>query len=72
MRVSKELPNSATLHNLGTNALYLIASLPEEERGKEHVTEKGEVKAPEDMTSLSRTLLEETKKELNARQHIQS
>lgn len=32
MKIANELPNSATLHHLGTTALYLIASLPEEER----------------------------------------
>ena len=32
MRVAEELPNSTTLSILGTTALYLIATLPEEER----------------------------------------
>lgn len=32
MRVAKELPNFETLRNLGTTALYLIATLPEEEK----------------------------------------
>lgn len=32
MKVSKELPNSATLTNLGTEALYLIATLSEEKK----------------------------------------
>ena len=32
MKVAKELPNYATSHNLGINALYLIATLPEEEK----------------------------------------
>lgn len=32
MKVAKELPNSATSQNLGINALYLIATLPEEEK----------------------------------------
>lgn len=50
MKVASELPNSATLHNLGTTALYLIASLPEEEREKEHVTSSGEVKTVDEMT----------------------
>jgi len=31
MKVAKELPNSVTSQNLGVNALYLIATLPEEE-----------------------------------------
>jgi len=29
MKVAHELPNSATLHHLGSSALYLIATLPE-------------------------------------------
>ena len=32
MRVAKELPNFETLRNLGTTALYLIATLPKEEK----------------------------------------
>lgn len=32
MKVAHELPNSATLHHLGSSALYLIATLPEEEK----------------------------------------
>ena len=30
--MQNELPNSATLHHLGTTALHLIATLPEEEK----------------------------------------
>lgn len=32
MKVAEELPNSTTLSILGTTALYLIATLPEEEK----------------------------------------
>ena len=32
MKIANELPNSATLHHLGTTALHLIATLPEEEK----------------------------------------
>lgn len=32
MKIAKELPNFETLRNLGTTALHLIATLPEEER----------------------------------------
>ena len=32
MKVAKELPNSVTSQNLGINALYLIATLPEEKK----------------------------------------
>ncbi|WP_373815550.1 DUF3102 domain-containing protein [Jeotgalibaca porci] len=50
MKVAKELPNFETFRNLGATALSLIATLPEEERTKEHTTEKGEVKTPDEMT----------------------
>lgn len=61
MRVASELPYSATLHNLGTTALYLIASLPEEEREKEHSTASGESKTVDEMTVRE---LEQLKKEV--------
>ena len=32
MKVPKELPNYETFNNLGLSALYLIATLPEEEK----------------------------------------
>ena len=32
MKVAHELPNSATLHHLGTSALYLIATMPDEQK----------------------------------------
>ena len=38
MKVAKELPNSTTYNNLGSNAIYLITTLPEDERTKEHTT----------------------------------
>ena len=50
MKVSSELPNSDTYHNLGSNALYLITTLPETERTKEHTTSSGETKTPDEMT----------------------
>ena len=61
MKVANELPNSATLHNLGSTALYLIATLPEEERNKEHTTTKGETKTVDEMTVRE---LQELKKQL--------
>lgn len=61
MKVAEELPNATTLSHLGSTALYLIATLPEEERDKEHVTEKGEVKSPEEMTVRE---LQELKRQL--------
>ncbi|MBG9977254.1 DUF3102 domain-containing protein [Ruoffia tabacinasalis] len=62
MKVSLELPNTATLSHLGVTALNLIASLPEEEREKEHVTSKGETKTPDEMTVRE---LQELKKQLS-------
>ena len=35
MKIATELPNSATLHHLGTTALHLIATLPEAERAQQ-------------------------------------
>lgn len=35
MKVAKELPNSVTSQNLGINALYLIATLPDEEKAEQ-------------------------------------
>ena len=32
IKIAEELPNSVTSQNLGTKALYLIATLPEEEK----------------------------------------
>lgn len=50
MKVASELPNTDTWSHLGGRALYLISTLPEPERTKEHVTTKGEVKTPDEMT----------------------
>ncbi|WP_265460300.1 DUF3102 domain-containing protein [Enterococcus sp. HY326] len=61
MKVAKELPNVDTWQHLGNRALYLITTLPEEERFKEHETSKGEVKTPDKMTVRE---LEELKKQL--------
>lgn len=61
MKVAKELPNVDTFAHLGTKALYLIATLPKEERTKEHVTKKGETKTPDEMTVRE---LENLKKEI--------
>lgn len=64
MKVAKELPNVDTFTHLGNKALYLIATLPEEERSKEHVTEKGESKTPDEMTVRE---LQTLKKQLKAK-----
>lgn len=36
MKVAHELPNVSTLRDLGSSALYLIATLPEDEKQPEH------------------------------------
>lgn len=40
MKVANELPEWTTWSHLGGRVLYLISTLPEEERTKEHVTKK--------------------------------
>lgn len=61
MKVSKEIPYSTTWSNLGNRALYLISTLPEEEREKEHMLDNGETKTPDEMTVRE---LQELKKQL--------
>lgn len=71
MKVAHELPNSATLHHLGSSALYLIATLPEEKKqeqiekieqgGTPTVRELQEVKKK---LKLKEQALEEVKGEL--------
>lgn len=56
--------NSPSMANLGTSILYEIATLPEEERTKEHTTSKGEVKTPDEMTQRE---LKDLKKQLKQR-----
>lgn len=65
MKVSEKLnSNVYTYTQLGLNALEMIATLPEEERTKEHTTSKGEVKTPDEMTVRE---LRELKKQLKQR-----
>lgn len=66
MKVSEEYEQSnlTTSLNLGLNVLYEIATLPEPERTKEHVTTKGETKTPDEMTVKE---LRELKKQLKQR-----
>lgn len=61
MKVAKELPEWTTLSKLSDTALYLIATLPEEERSQPHETAKGETKTPDEMTVRE---LQELKKQL--------
>lgn len=57
MKVAKELPNSATSHNLGINALYLIATLPEEEKQEQiEKIEQGESPTVRELQEVKRRL----------------
>lgn len=62
MKIVDELPNDSTFSHLGTSALYLISTMPKEEREKEHTLESGETKTPDEMTVRE---LQELKKKLN-------
>ena len=65
IKVSEKLnSNVYTYTQLGLNALEMIATLPEEERTKEHTTSKGEIKTPDEMTVRE---LRELKKQLKQR-----
>lgn len=64
MKISQQLSNSGTYQNLGVNALYLIATMPTEERDKPQQLSNGETKKPEDMTVRE---LRETKRKLKQR-----
>lgn len=65
MKVANEITNVGTYQHLGTKALYLIATLPEEEREKEHETSKGEMKTPDQMTVRE---IQELKKQLQQKE----
>ena len=58
MTVAKQLPNVTTLSDLGSSALYLIATLPEEEREKQ-------IQRIEDGDNPTVRELQEVKKKLN-------
>ncbi|WP_165356727.1 DUF3102 domain-containing protein [Enterococcus faecium] len=65
MKIVSELDGKYdSSHNLGFQNLYAIATLPEEERTREHVTSKGEVKTPDEMTVRE---LQELKKQIKAK-----
>lgn len=63
MKVADELGDSnyVTWNNLSSRALYEIATLPQEEREKEHITSKGETKTVDEMTVRE---LQEVKRKL--------
>ncbi|MBY6181046.1 DUF3102 domain-containing protein [Staphylococcus warneri] len=66
MKIANELnSNSYTYMNLGSRALYEIATLPESERTKEHTTSSGETKTPDEMTIRE---LRELKKEIKQKE----
>ena len=61
IKVFEEFADKSTSTRLPFNSLYEIATLPEPERTKEHVTSKGETKTPDEMTVRE---LRELKKQL--------
>ncbi len=65
MKIANELPKTTTWSDLGSRTLYLIATLPEEERQKEHTTTKGETKTVDEMTVRE---LQELKKQLKEKE----
>lgn len=70
MKIVKELDGKYDSNrNLGLQNLYAIATLPEEERTKEHVTTKGETKTPDEMTVRE---LQELKKQLKKKDALLS
>jgi len=67
MKVSTELTNDSTYSHLGMNSLYLIATMPEEEREKPQQLDSGETKTPDEMTVKE---LRETKKKLKEKEEL--
>lgn len=57
MKVAHELPNSATLHHLGSSALYLIATLPEEKKHEQiEKIEQGESPTVRELQEVKKKL----------------
>ena len=57
MKVAHELPNSATLHHLGSSALYLIATLPEKEKQEQiEKIEQGDTPTVRELQEVKRKL----------------
>lgn len=65
MRVANEISNVGTFKHMGATALYLIATMPEEERTKEHTLDTGAVKQVDEMTVRE---LQEVKRKLKQRE----
>lgn len=57
MTVAKQIPNMTTLSDLGSSALYLIATLPEEEKQAQlEKVEQGESPTVRELQDLKRKL----------------
>ncbi len=65
MKIASQLRNGWTSTHLGATALYLIATMPADERDKEQQLPNGETKKPEDMTVRE---LREVKRQLKQRE----
>jgi len=70
IKVYEELPEIefSDVGKIGLNALYEIATLPPEEREKEHTLSNGETKTPDEMTNQE---LREVKKQLRKAKQAQ-
>lgn len=69
MKIDNELSNDGTYRHLGISALYLIATMPPEERDNPQRLSNGETKKPEDMTVRE---LRQIKKQLKAKEEALS
>lgn len=69
IKVSDEFSDDSTWNQIGLSAMYMIATLPEEERTVEHKTSNGEIKKPIDMTNRE---LEDLKRQLKQRDEEKS
>src|SRR5699024_1003914 len=67
IKVYEEFGNSNVDPGLGLSKLYQIATLPQEEREKEHVTSKGETKTVDEMTKRELQEVKRKNKELEQR-----
>src|SRR5699024_1771619 len=68
IKVTEEIgENTTSMSHLGIAVMYEIATIPEEEREKEHVTSKGETKTVEKMTVRELQEVKRKNKELEQR-----